>query len=40
MPFTRTTGNTAAADDIRLQHDYQAQIYNAAWNGLLLGYPG
>lgn len=30
MPFPDTS---------RLDEDYQEQIYNAAWNGLLLGYP-
>jgi hypothetical protein len=27
-------------DDSRLQQDEREQIYNSAWNGLVLGYPG
>lgn len=27
-------------DDSRLQADWRAQIYNSAWNGFVLGYPG
>ncbi len=30
LPFPQTS---------RLEEDYRLQIYNAAWNGLLLGYP-
>ena len=27
-------------DDTRLQADWREQIYNSAWNGFVLGYPG